>query len=44
MNTQDLKNATHFLRRVVVTGEDIDVLIRTIEALEKEIERRTTPS
>ena len=40
MSTQDLKNAIHFLRRVIVTGPDVDVLVRTIEALETELEHR----
>ena len=40
MTKQDITNAIHFLRRVVVRGTDEEVLIRTVEALEKELERR----
>jgi hypothetical protein len=40
MTKQDIQNAIHFLRRVVVMGVDVDVLIHTVEALEKELDRR----
>jgi hypothetical protein len=40
MKTQDIANAVHFLRRTVAYGADQDILIATIEALEKEVERR----
>lgn len=40
MTKNDIINAVHFLRRVVVRGDDEEVLIRTVEALEKELERR----
>lgn len=37
MYLNDLRNAVIFLRRVVAKGQEEDVLISTIEALEKEI-------
>ena len=40
MTKQDIINAVHFLRRVVARGTEEEVLIRTVEALEKELERR----
>lgn len=40
MTKQDIQNAIHFLRRVVVAGTDVDILLRTVEALERELERR----
>ena len=40
MTKQDITNAITFLRRVVARGAEEDVLIRTVEALEKELERR----
>jgi hypothetical protein len=41
MTKQDIQHAIYFLRRVVVMGTDVDVLIKTVEALEKELERRS---
>ena len=40
MTKQDITNAIHFLRRVVARGPEEDTLVRTVEALEKELERR----
>jgi hypothetical protein len=40
MNTKDLVNAVHFLRRVVVRPNEVDLLCHTVEALEKEIGKR----
>lgn len=40
MTKNDIINAIHFLRRVVARGTEEEVLIRTVEALEKELERR----
>ena len=40
MTKQDITNAIQFLRRVVARGSEEDILIRTVEALEKELERR----
>ena len=40
MTKNDIINAIHFLRRTVVPRTEEDVLIRTVEALEKELERR----
>lgn len=37
---KDLQTAVKFLRRLVVGQTEVDNLIRTIEALEAEIERR----
>ena len=40
MTTNDLVNAVEFLRRVVARGDQEEVLVRTVTALELEIERR----
>lgn len=40
MTKQDLQNAVAFLSRCVVYGDDVDILIATIDALNREIERR----
>jgi hypothetical protein len=40
MNTKYLTNAVYWLKRVIVNQNDVDLLIETIEALEKEIKRR----
>lgn len=37
---KDLQTAVKFLRRLVVGQTEVDSLVRTIEALEAEIERR----
>lgn len=37
---RDLQAAVRFLRRLVVGQTEVDALIRTIQALEAEIERR----
>jgi hypothetical protein len=44
MTNQDIQHAIYFLRRVVVAGRDVDVLVRTVEALERELERRAKKS
>ena len=41
MTTQDITNAIRLLRRVVVHGHDLEVLIATVEALEAELNKRT---
>lgn len=41
MTKQDIINAIYFLRRVVVRGQEEEILIRTVEALEKEVDKRT---
>lgn len=43
MTKSDINNALHFLRRVVVVGHDVDLLVQTVEALERELERRNRP-
>lgn len=44
MTKQDITNAITFLRRVVARGEqETELLIRTVEALEKELNRRSKP-
>lgn len=40
MNIVDLQNAVRFLRRLAVGQMEAESLIKTVEALEKEIERR----
>jgi hypothetical protein len=40
MTITDLMNAVEFLRRVVARGDQEEILIRTVKALELEIERR----
>ena len=40
MTTTDLINAVEFLRRVVARGDQEEVLVRTVMALQHEIERR----
>lgn len=40
MTITDLANAVRFLRRLSVGQTEVDALIRTVEALEAEIERR----
>jgi hypothetical protein len=40
MNVSDLANAVRFLRRVTVGQTEVDLLIKTVEALEAEIEKR----
>jgi hypothetical protein len=40
MTITDLANAVDFLRRVVARGDQEEVLVRTVRALELEIERR----
>jgi hypothetical protein len=44
MTQHDIENAIHFLKRVVVTGNDVDLLVRTVEALEKELKSRVRHS
>jgi hypothetical protein len=40
MTTTDLINAVEFLRKVVARGDQEEVLVRTVMALQHEIERR----
>lgn len=40
MTLNDLRNAREFLRRIAVGKLDEERLIRTIEAIEREIERK----
>ena len=40
MTKHDIINAIRFLQRTVVPRTEEDALIRTVEALEKELERR----
>lgn len=40
MTSSDLVNAIYFLRKVSVGQMDVDRLISTVEALEKELEKR----
>lgn len=42
MTITDLENAVLFLRQVVARGDREEVLVRTVNALEKEIKRRRT--
>lgn len=44
MTANDLANAIYFLRKVSVGQMDVDRLIGTVEALEKELERRRKKS
>jgi hypothetical protein len=41
VNLRDLREAATFLRRLVVGQTEIDRLIRVIEAIEREIEKRS---
>jgi len=41
MTASDLVNAIYFLRKVTVGQMDVDRLISTVEALEKELEKRS---
>ena len=40
MTINDLLNAIYFLRKIPVGQMDVDRLVETVEALEKEVERR----
>lgn len=42
MTLQDLQNAVAFLRRMSVGQMEVDRLIETVEALEREIKKRRT--
>jgi hypothetical protein len=42
MTNEDITNAIYFLRRVVAYGKDLEALIKTVEALEAELSRRST--
>jgi hypothetical protein len=42
MTLQDLQNAVAFLRRISVGQMEVDRLIETVEALEREIKKRRT--
>ena len=39
----DLLNAVYFLRKISVGQMEVDRLVQTVEALEKEVERRRKP-
>jgi hypothetical protein len=43
MKRQTLLNAIHFLQKVVVRGDDEQLLIQTVEELETELQKRSTP-
>jgi hypothetical protein len=43
MTINDLLNAIQFLRKMSVGQMDVDRLVQTVEALEKEVERRRKP-
>jgi hypothetical protein len=43
MTINDLLNAVYFLRKISVGQMDVDRLVQTVEALEKEVERRRKP-
>ena len=40
MTINDLFNAIHFLRKISVGQMEVDRLVNTVEALEKEVEKR----
>lgn len=40
MTINDLLSAIHFLRKISVGQMEVDRLVNTVEALEKEVERR----
>lgn len=40
MTTNDLVNAIYFLRKISVGQMDVDRLVKTVEALEAEVEKR----
>jgi hypothetical protein len=40
MTLNDLLNAIHFLRKISVGQMEVDRLVATVEALEKEVEKR----
>lgn len=42
LTTETIHNAITYLRRVVAYGTEAETVIRTVEALEQELERRTT--
>ena len=41
MKQQTLRNAIHFLNKVVVRGDDEHLLIQTVEELERELQKRS---
>jgi hypothetical protein len=43
MTINDLLNAVYFLRKISVGQMEVDRLLQTVEALEKEVERRRKP-
>lgn len=43
MTINDLLNAVYFLRKISVGQMEVDRLVQTVEALEKEVERRRKP-
>jgi hypothetical protein len=43
MTINDLTNAVYFLRKISVGQMEVDRLLQTVEALEKEVERRRKP-
>jgi len=40
MTTNDLVNAIYFLRKISVGQMEVDRLVKTVEALEAEVEKR----
>jgi len=40
VTTNDLVNAIYFLRKISVGQMDVDRLVKTVEALEAEVEKR----
>lgn len=42
MKKHTLQNAIHFLQRVVVRGDDEQLLVQTVEELEAELQKRST--
>jgi len=43
MKRHTLLNAIHFLQKVVVRGDDEQLLVQTVEELQAEIQKRSTP-
>ncbi len=43
MKQHTLRNAIHFLNKVVVRGDDEHLLIQTVEELHAELQKRSAP-
>lgn len=43
MKKHTLHNAIHFLSKVVVRGDDEQLLIQTVEELQAELQKRSAP-